>query len=88
MDEAAASLENRIAETRKRITDLTTQAGQPFEYDKRFEFLVQRQQEIEEALDLTKNQAPVALETEAEAEPEDQETSREQAEAVESNCVV
>ncbi len=88
MDDAAASLENRIAETRKRITDLTTQAGQPFEYDKRFEFLVQRQQEIEEALDLTKNQAPVALETEPEAEPEDQETTCEQEEAVEFNCVV
>ena len=69
MDEAAASLDNRIAETRKRIADLATQAGQPFEYDQRFEFLVQRQQEIEEALDLTKNQAPSQVEADAVGQP-------------------
>ncbi|MCX6917458.1 MAG: DEAD/DEAH box helicase family protein [Verrucomicrobia bacterium] len=86
MDEAAAILDNRIAETRKRIADLGTQAGQPFEYDQRFEFLVQRQQEIEEALDLTKNQAPAALQPEPEAE--DQQPQREDVEADESNCVV
>jgi len=68
LEEVAAQTEQRIAETRQRIADLGVQAGQPFEYEDRLSFLVGRQQEIADALDLTKNQAPSQLEADA---PED-----------------
>lgn len=65
LDEVAVGVENRIAEVRQRIIDLAEQADQPFEYEDRLGFLQQRQQEIAESLDLTKNQAagPMAAES-------------------------
>jgi chromosome segregation ATPase len=68
LDEVAASLEQEMKDTRKRITDLTAQCGQPFEYADRLNVLVARQQEIAERLDLTKNQASSQLESESPAE--------------------
>ena len=65
LEETAASLEQRIAETRKRVADLIAQSEQPFEYQARLASLVQRQQDIEEALDLTKNQASSRLAADA-----------------------
>jgi len=56
-EEVANGLEQDIKDTRKRIADLTIQCGQPFEYSERLTKLVSRQQEIADALDLTKNQA-------------------------------
>ena len=61
LDAVAVQLEQTIADTRKRITELTAQIGQPFEYRERLAFLMCRQQEITDALDLTKNQAPGRL---------------------------
>jgi hypothetical protein len=61
LEEVAVSIKQRIAETRKRIADLMTQSEQGFEYEARLVSLVQRQQEIEEALDLTKSQASSRL---------------------------
>jgi TolA-binding protein len=57
LEEVAATVEQRIGETRKRIFDLQVQNSQPFEYEKRLAELSRRQDEIEDALDLTKGQA-------------------------------
>jgi hypothetical protein len=42
----------------KRATELQGKVGAPFEHDDRYQHLSRRQNEIEENLDLTKNQAP------------------------------
>ncbi len=57
LDEVAANLVQRIADTRKRLVELTTQSEQPYEYEARLASLSLRQQEIADALDLTKSQA-------------------------------
>ena len=57
LDEVVASVERTILETEKRIVDLTAQIGQPYEYEERLATQSRRQQEISDALDLTKNQA-------------------------------
>ena len=58
LDEAAAALVENIKATQKRMTGLREQTEQPFEYAEKLAGLVQRQQEITDALDLAKNQAP------------------------------
>jgi N12 class adenine-specific DNA methylase len=79
LDETAANLEGQIVATQKRLADLAAQVAQPFEYEDRLTSLSRRQQEIEDALDLTKNQAgtqredealPATLEIESETEKE------------------
>jgi TolA-binding protein len=62
LDEVALNLEQQIKDNRKRVAELSAQCGQPFEYSKRLEALIQRQQEIADSLDLTKNQASSRLE--------------------------
>jgi hypothetical protein len=57
MDEVAAGLTELIADTRKRLTEFTVQSGQPYEYADRLAALSRRQQEVADALDLTKSQA-------------------------------
>jgi len=61
LEEVAATVESRIAETRKRIFDLQVQTSQPFEYEARLAELSRRQDEIENELDLTKGQAAAQL---------------------------
>jgi len=63
LDDTARAAEQRLAETRERISDLQGQATKPFEYDERLVSLRQRQDEIEQALDLTKGQASAQLES-------------------------
>jgi hypothetical protein len=70
LEEVAATVEQRIAETRKRIFDLQVQTGQPFEYEERLATLSRRQDEIEEALDLTKGQAAAQLDGTTTEEPD------------------
>ena len=70
LEEVAATVEQRIAESRKRIFDLEVQTGQPFEYEQRLIVLSQRQDEIEEALDLNKGQAASQLDATADEENE------------------
>jgi len=81
LDEVAAIAEQRIAETRKRVADLHAQVDQPFEYEERLAALSRRQDEIEDALDLTKGQAS-ALADDHTGEPE---TSEESTMAVEAD---
>ncbi len=57
-DERAAKLETDIADAHKRGKELETKVGTPCEHEERFQRLSRRQDEIEEKLDLTKNQAP------------------------------
>ena len=64
LEEVAESLASTIADTCKRLDDTRAQVDAPFEYADRLTALVQRQQEIEDELDLTKNQAPSRLEAE------------------------
>jgi N12 class adenine-specific DNA methylase len=57
LEESATAVQARITETRQRIEDLKFQTEQPFEYEAKLAALSKRQDEIEDALDLTKNQA-------------------------------
>jgi hypothetical protein len=64
-EERAARLESDILDCHKRANELEAKIGAPFEHEKRYQQLTRRQGEIEEKLDLTKNQAP----SQADAEP-------------------
>lgn len=55
---ATLRLESDIKDSLKRGTELEAKVGSPFEKEDRYHHLVKRQSEIEEQLDLTKNQAP------------------------------
>ena len=61
-EERAGRLESDIKDSQKRATELEAKVGAPFEKEERYHKLVTRQSEIEEQLDLTKNQAPNQLE--------------------------
>ena len=62
-EERATRLEADIKDAQKRAVELETKVGSPFEKEERYHQLVNRQSEIEEQLDLTKNQAPNQLDT-------------------------
>jgi hypothetical protein len=55
-EERAARLESDIRDSQKRVVELEAKIGAPFEKEDRYHHLVKRQSEIEEQLDLTKNQ--------------------------------
>jgi hypothetical protein len=57
-EERAAKLGADIADAHKRGKELDSKVGAPFEHEERYQHLSRRQSEIEEKLDLTKNQAP------------------------------
>ena len=65
LDELAEALERNITDTRKRLADTQAQLGAPFEYAAKLTELARRQDEIESALDLTKNQAASQLAADA-----------------------
>jgi N12 class adenine-specific DNA methylase len=65
LEETLALVERGLADTRKRIEDVKAQTDQPFEYESRLESLSKRQDEIESALDLTKNQASAQHDTDS-----------------------
>ena len=67
-EERATRLEADIADAQKRGKELESKVGAAFEHEERFQFLGRRQNEIEEKLDLTKNQAPSQVEADS---PED-----------------
>jgi hypothetical protein len=70
LEDAVANLETNIADTRKRLVDTQAQVGARFEYAARLADLSRRQQEIEDDLDLTKNQASAQLGSEAQVRAE------------------
>jgi prefoldin subunit 5 len=67
-EERAVKLDADIADAHKRIKELENKVGTPFEKEEHYQRLCRRQSEIEEQLDLTKNQAPSQVEAES---PED-----------------
>jgi hypothetical protein len=73
-EERATKLEADIADAQKRTKELETKVGAPFEKEEHYQHLCHRQSEIEEQLDLTKNQAPSQVEAES-TETIDQKTS-------------
>ena len=60
--------EQALAKTEKRLADINAELGKPFEHEDRLTDLLKRQREIDAELDLGKNQAGAAAESEAEAE--------------------
>ncbi len=76
-EERATRLEADIRDSRKRAVELEAKVGAPFEKEDRYHHLVKRQSEIEEQLDLTKNQAPNQLEAVADNE-NDEKNSQQQ----------
>jgi hypothetical protein len=61
LEEVVENLARGIADARKRLADNQAQVNTPFEYAERLAELVRRQQEIEDELDLTKNQGSAQL---------------------------
>ena len=57
-EERASKLDYDITDATKRAKELETKVGAHFEREERYQQLTRRQSEIEEKLDLTKNQAP------------------------------
>ena len=62
-EERAERLELDITDANKRVKELSEKVGAKFEREDRFQELTRRKSEIEEKLDLTKNQAPSQVET-------------------------
>jgi hypothetical protein len=61
-EERAERLEMDITDANKRVKELGEKVGAKFEREDRYQQLTRRQSEIEEKLDLTKNQAPSQVE--------------------------
>ena len=61
-EERASKLDYDITDATKRAKELETKVGAHFEREERYQQLTRRQSEIEEKLDLTKNQAPSQVE--------------------------
>jgi hypothetical protein len=70
-DERAVRLESDIQVSQKRAKELASKVGAPFEHEQRYHELAQRQAEIEEKLDLTKNQAPSQAENTSDDETQE-----------------
>jgi hypothetical protein len=64
-EERAGKPEADIADAHKRGKELESKVGAPFEHEERYQQLTRRQSEIEEKLDLTKNQAPSQVESDS-----------------------
>jgi N12 class adenine-specific DNA methylase len=72
-EERVAYNQRDLADSEKKCGELETKIGQPFEHEAKLQSLAQRQQQLEDALDITKNQAANSLSTEEAgqtAEPE------------------
>ena len=76
-EERAGRMEADIKDSQKRGGELEAKVGAPFEKEERYHHLARRQAEIEDQLDLTKNQAPSQIEDAAEVETEEKITQQE-----------
>jgi N12 class adenine-specific DNA methylase len=64
LDDHANDLRKTLAATQRRIEELRPHIDKPFDHEEKLQTLMHRQQEIMEALDLTKNQAASNLSAE------------------------
>jgi uncharacterized protein (UPF0335 family) len=64
LDDHAKELRSTLATTQRRIEELRPHVDKPFDHEEKLQTLVQHQQEIMKALDLTKNQASNQLSAE------------------------
>jgi N12 class adenine-specific DNA methylase len=62
MEDRLAHEQNTLADAEKNCRELEIKIGQPFEYEAKLQSLEVRQKELEEALDINKNQAANSLE--------------------------
>jgi hypothetical protein len=71
-------LETDIADAHKRGKELEIKVGARFEHEERYQELCRRQSEIEDKLDLTKNQAPSQVDAVSgdDNEPKNSETQK------------
>ncbi len=76
-EERATKLEYDLTDATKRAKELETKVGAHFEREERYQELTRRQSEIEEKLDLTKNQAPSQVDADA-PDTNEQKTSEKQ----------
>jgi N12 class adenine-specific DNA methylase len=65
LDDRRTGYRETLASAQRRIEGLKPHANKPFDHEEKLNNLIQRQQEIIQALDLTKNQASHSLEAEA-----------------------
>jgi len=65
LEDRLAHKEKELAESEKNCAELETKIGLPFEHEAKLQSLTARQKELEDALDITKNQAANSLEAEA-----------------------
>jgi hypothetical protein len=64
LEERVTHNQRDLADSEKKCRELETKLGQPFEHESKLQSLAQRQQQLEDALDITKNQAANSLSTE------------------------
>jgi predicted nucleic acid-binding Zn-ribbon protein len=70
-EERTARLEVDIKDAQKRAGELEAKVRSPFEKEERYHHLARRQSEIEELLDLDKNQAPSQVDAAVREERQD-----------------
>lgn len=68
MDEHLAQTQKNLSTAKQQLAELKSLEGKPFEHEEKLASLIARQQEITQALDLTKNQASSQLSADAEKE--------------------
>src|SRR5439155_8982421 len=61
MEERLVQSLRELSDCEKQCRELESKIGQPLEHEARLQTLIQRQQELEKSLDITKNQAPNTL---------------------------
>ena len=61
LDDRINECRNDLTGTQRRLEELSPHAHKPFEHEEKLQCLIHRQQEIVQALDLTKNQASNSL---------------------------
>ena len=64
MEDRLAHKQSELADMEKKCGELEAKIGQPFEHEAKLKSLAVRQKELEEALDITKNQASNSLSAE------------------------
>jgi hypothetical protein len=84
MEDRLAHKQSELADSEKKCGELEAKIGQPFEHEAKLQSFAVRQKELEEALDITKNQAANSLAAEV-TEPAVEVEAESETESVEAN---